>query len=90
VGPERKRASCCGVWTVGSLFWRRELAAELAHMDKLHKRLEDRIAYIRLERDRCARLRAELTDAGLDRAIEHLDAAALELGAIRAQLENIQ
>jgi hypothetical protein len=56
-------------------------------VDKAVKALEDRLAYLRLERDRVARLKADLDDAGLHRAIKYLDLAVVELGQVRNRLE---
>jgi hypothetical protein len=69
------------------LDFRRAAAFEIAKMASLIKSVEDRIAFLRLERDRAARLKAELHDAELFRAIEYLDLAVMELATIQHRLE---
>jgi division protein CdvB (Snf7/Vps24/ESCRT-III family) len=71
---------------VRQLDWRRAAANEIAHMAELHTRVKDTIADIRLDRDRLAALKAKLDDAELLTAIEFLDVAVVELGAVRRRL----
>lgn len=69
------------------LSWRRAASREIEKLAGLHKRTEDRIAYLRLERDRVVQLGFELRDPALARAVELLDQAILELAAVRRRLE---
>jgi hypothetical protein len=47
------------------------------------KELDDRQAFLRLERDRLWRLRIDLPCQALDEAVDHIDSAILLLGEAR-------
>jgi hypothetical protein len=68
------------------LNFRHAAAREIAHTADTLKQVEDNSADCRLNRDRLARLRPLLPDPELNEAIEHLDQAVIELGAIRRRL----
>jgi len=72
---------------MGALDWRRAASKDLARKVDIHKRVEDRQAYLRLERDRLFHLRVDLPCNALDEALEHVDSAILCLGEARRHLE---
>jgi len=57
-------------------------------MVDLHKRVEDRIAYLRLERERVVQLGFDLPCADLAEAVDHIDSAILLVTAARSHLEH--
>lgn len=65
------------------------MAREIERLAGLHQRLEDRRAFLRLERDRLWRLRIELPCAAIDEALAHIDSAILCLGEARRHQERV-
>jgi hypothetical protein len=75
---------------MGALDWRRAARREIERLTDLHQRVDDRVAALRLERDRLARLGFDLPCLALLEAVDHLDSAILCAGEAHHHLESKQ